>query len=321
MNFDIEKHTILEVIHGSHAYGTNTPDSDIDLRGVAVPPKRFFIGFSNIFEQNIVGQHGSKEDTTIYDIRKFFRLTTDSNPNMIELLFVPDRCIKKITPWGEKILANRELFLSQKAKFKFSGFAMSQLKRMKTHRGWLLDPPDHKPTREEFDLGANPVLSVNVRDAIDSLVRAHINLTSVIKDSAIVAYQQEKKFHDAMRVWDHYQKWRSERNPARAILEAKYGYDTKDAMHLVRVMRMAKEILTTGKVLVERPDAEELVAIKNGAWKYEEIMAWADNHDSELNAMYDDPTQNSVLPHSPDVNTLDALCVEIVEDFLTTHKG
>lgn len=38
MEFDIAHHTILLVISGSHAYGMARPESDIDVRGVAIPP-------------------------------------------------------------------------------------------------------------------------------------------------------------------------------------------------------------------------------------------------------------------------------------------
>jgi len=46
------------------------------------------------------------------------------------------------------------------------------------------------------------------------------------------------------------------------VLEAKFGFDTKHAMHLIRLLRMAREILETGVVHVKRPDAEELSAIR-----------------------------------------------------------
>ncbi|MBI3632453.1 MAG: nucleotidyltransferase domain-containing protein [Candidatus Vogelbacteria bacterium] len=307
-------------MHGSHAYRTNTPDSDMDLRGVAIPPEPYFLGFHSIFEQNIVGQNGSDEDTVIYDIRKFFKLAVDCNPNVIELLYVPDRCIQFATTIGEKILANRDLFLSQKAKFKFSGFAMAQMKRMKTHRGWLLSPPNHEPTRAEYGLGPNPELSPVVREAIKLLIKSNIDLSRILKEEAVEAYKKERAYHNSVETWSHFLKWRSERNPARAKLEAKFGYDTKDAMHLVRVMRMAKEIILTGKVLVERPDREELLAIKHGAWKYEEILGWADKHDTEINEIYDDPARNCVLPHTANMNKLENLCVELNKEFLDFKK-
>ena len=84
-------------------------------------------------------------------------------------------------------------------------------------------------------------------------------------------------------------------------------------MHLVRLMRMCGEILAKGEVVVRRPDAEELLAIRHGAWSYETLMEWARQQDSELEAVY----KTSPLPHSPDRNAIDALCVRIVENVLT----
>jgi len=43
--------TILLGLHGSHAYGTNIATSDIDVKGVAVPPKEYFLGFNRRLEQ------------------------------------------------------------------------------------------------------------------------------------------------------------------------------------------------------------------------------------------------------------------------------
>jgi hypothetical protein len=51
--------------------------------------------------------------------------------------------------------------------------------------------------------------------------------------------------------------------------EVKYGYDCKHAYHFVRLIRMCKKILTTGKVIVKRLDLDELLHIRNGSWTYD----------------------------------------------------
>jgi len=83
MNFDVEKRTILKVKHGSHAYGLNTPESDIDYRGVCIEPFDHTVSVENNFEQ--LEEHVSKGfpvDSTIFGLFKFIRLAIPSNPNV-----------------------------------------------------------------------------------------------------------------------------------------------------------------------------------------------------------------------------------------------
>lgn len=89
--FDINEHTILLVLHGSHAYGTSIATSDKDYRGVAVPPRDRFFGFAHVFEQF----ERKDPDTVIYDIRKFCRLAADCNPNVIEILFADATFVRR----------------------------------------------------------------------------------------------------------------------------------------------------------------------------------------------------------------------------------
>ena len=119
-----------------------------------------------------------------------------------------------------------------------------------------------------------------------------------------------------MQNFKQYETWKSERNKDRAQLEAKYGYDTKHAYHLLRLMRMCKEILSTGKVLVKRPDAEELLAIRRGSMKYEDLIAEAEKLDQECGVLYE---TSNMLPHHPPELDLNDLCVELLESYLKAY--
>lgn len=318
MHFDINKHMVYLARHGSMAYGTNLPESDVDTKGFAVSPKKFVLGFAFNFEQhqsaprkkNAEGEDESPEaaaedDTAIYDVRKFCRLAANCNPAIIEVLFVEDEDVLQMHPAGRLIREHRDLFLSRKARHTFSGYAISQLKRIKTHRGYLLNPPTHKPTRQEYGLGVDMKITPDMMGAFDKLAErgetANPNVMELV--------QQEKRYRSALNHWNQHENWKATRNEKRAALEAKHGYDTKHGMHLVRLLRMCKEILEGKGVIVRRPDAQELLGIRRGEWPYDKLVEWAERQDAEMQALY----QASTLRHAPDMEKLNDLCVEAQE--------
>lgn len=122
---------------------------------------------------------------------------------------------------------------------------------------------------------------------------------------------REKKYRTAKREWDQYQTWLRKRNKKRAELEAKFKMDTKHAAHLVRLLKMCREILTEHKVLVKRPDAEELLAIRNGAWTYEQVIEFAEKEDEALNEV----VKTCTLPKVPDMHFFDQLIREMILEF------
>lgn len=348
---DIDKDTIFLTITGSQAYGTSTPESDLDLRGVAIMrDKKYYLGFNSHFEQYSTNE----PDLTIYNLQKAFHLMANCNPNMIELLFVDDKSIQKITKYWERILEHKEKFLSKKARFSYTGYAFAQMKRIKTGRNWLLSPPTKKPERSDYglpeekllkkeDLGAfNWVLVHLLKDSIDYLnfsdeTKEELQESNFIgriqqkgvpesafdqvqkitgaSDEWMTTMQKEQAYMNAKRQWSAYMSWKESRNKKRAVLEEKFGYDTKHALHLVRLARTGYEVLTTRKLIVRRPDAEELLAIRNGAWTYEQLEEYLENMQEKINAAYDD----SALPHSPDRPFLDNLCSEIIEEYLNDN--
>ena len=62
----------------------------------------------------------------------------------------------------------------------------------------------------------------------------------------------------------------------RKALVDKYKFDTKNASHCIRLLRMCMEALITGEVHVFREDASQLLEIKRGRWSLEQVKAEAD---------------------------------------------
>ena len=58
----------------------------------------------------------------------------------------------------------------------------------------------------------------------------------------------------------------------RADLEQKHGYDTKYAMHVIRLYGEAKELMEHGRISLPRPDRDQLVEIRKGKYNLHEIQ-------------------------------------------------
>lgn len=314
MHFDVENRTIILVRHGSHAYGTNIEGSDEDFKGVCIKPKECYFGFMQRFEQfEHMGSKSDGIDKVVYSLDKFASLAADCNPNIIEILHVDDNDVLHMDEFGEQLRSVRDKFLSKKAKFTFAGYAHAQLKRIKTHRSWLLDPPKGAPVREDFGLSDSHKVSKSELGAFDSMNEQ--GLADELPKGVITLFVKEKAYQAAKTHYDQYNNWVKSRNVARAELEAKFGLDTKHAMHLVRLMRMCKEILVTGKVQVKRPDFEELISIRNGAWSYDQIVAHAETLDAECDQLY----LTSTLKKEPDRAALDRFVIDLTDRYLSKY--
>lgn len=95
----------------------------------------------------------------------------------------------------------------------------------------------------------------------------------------------------------------------RKELIQKFGYDTKNAAHLIRLLRMGIEFLSTGELYVTRYDAPQLLAIKRGEWTLERIKKEAER----LFASAEQAFIGSLLPSFPDKNQINQLCVNVIQ--------
>lgn len=135
-----------EVEMGSVAYGVSGQSSDVDIYGFCIPPKELVFPhlsgeipgfgrqikrFEQYQEHHLV--HNSHEyDMSVYSIVKFFHLAMENNPNMVDALFVPHRCVLFCTPVGQRVRDARKLFLHKGSYQKCRGYAYAQLHKIGT---------------------------------------------------------------------------------------------------------------------------------------------------------------------------------------------
>ena len=276
----IERNTILKTVWGSQAFGTAGPNSDLDVRGVCIPPARFLLGLSS-FEQH----EDRLGEIVIYGLAKFVRLALANNPNMLDILWAEEADV--LWSWTNTAKPCGPLapsFSPARSRKTYAGYADDQLKRMETHYRWLHNPPDHQPSPPEFGAVSNSTGGFRFPDT-----------------------QKERAYRAALKHWQNFQTWRANRHPERAALEAVYGYDTKHAAHLLRLYRMGIEILSEQVVRVRRPDAAWLRAVLGGLYSYDDLMALV----AELRRELAEAESVSSLPAEPDVVAVEALVVDL----------
>lgn len=124
-------------ITGSRLYGAATEDSDYDMFGWCFAPvdqvfpktgdfipgfDAPFKPFSQMVSTANFGLVGTEFDFTIYGLTKFFKLLSQSNPNVLPSLYVPRKSVKIMTPVAKRIRDNRSVFLSREMVDMFRGF-------------------------------------------------------------------------------------------------------------------------------------------------------------------------------------------------------
>ena len=133
-----------------------------------------------------------------------------------------------------------------------------------------------------------------------------------LNDNLTHAFQRERAYKSSLRDYRNWEEWKLNRNKSRHEIEEKFGYDCKNAMHLVRLFTECKEILVDHKLQVKRPDAEFLLEIRNGKFSYDELIEWAETKDQELDELY----KTSSLKKEPDRLKINEFTIKIFEKML-----
>lgn len=147
----------------------------------------------------------------------------------------------------------------------------------------------------------------DARDA-DGALRALAEATLGLPEVVVKTLDQERSYRAAVREWEAYQAWKTHRNPRRAALEAQFGYDTKHAAHLLRLLRTGVEIVKEGELRVRRRDAAELCAVLDGALTFDELVAEARRLEAEMKQAM----KTTTLPEKVDAAWVDDLLMQVL---------
>ncbi|MVO89552.1 nucleotidyltransferase [Streptomyces sp. p1417] len=120
----VRDHTVYACVMGSRAFGLATDGSDTDRRGVYVAPTPLFWRF----EKPPTHVEGPAEEQFGHELERFCELALRANPNILECLHSP--LVEHVDDTGRELLALRGAFLSRRAHETFTGYAVSQRKKL-----------------------------------------------------------------------------------------------------------------------------------------------------------------------------------------------
>ncbi len=126
VNEDLRPYIIYQCQVGSKAFGLATDDSDDDLRGIFLPPARLQWSLRRLPEQ--LEYKDDDQDEVYWELEKFLRLALKANPSVLETLWTP--LVLKADETAEELRAMRHAFLSKHVYKTYSGYVLSQFRRM-----------------------------------------------------------------------------------------------------------------------------------------------------------------------------------------------
>ena len=115
---------IYRCVVGSRAYGLDHDESDVDRRGVYLPPAEMHWSLYGVPEQ----LENTETDECYWELQKFLMLALKANPNVLEVLYSP--LVEHVDPVGRELLEMRDAFLSKLVYQTYNGYVVSQFKKL-----------------------------------------------------------------------------------------------------------------------------------------------------------------------------------------------
>jgi hypothetical protein len=323
---------LFECVAGSKAYGLSTSSSDTDIRGVFVLPEQEFFGLHYTeqlsFDNNNIVYYELKRfvellarnNPNVLELlgikREFIRIEHPLFRLLTPSMFLSKRCkdtfaryafsqIKKAYGLNKKIL--NPIAPERKTILDFChilrGYGSLPLSEWIIQTGYRQEQCGlvHIPHfRDTYAVFYDTTATFSFRGIMLKYTSDDVATSSVPKGMepvGILSFNREG-YSRYCRDYNAYRKWEQERNEARYrnTLEHGKNYDTKNMMHVFRLLSMAEEIATEVEIHTYRTDREMLFDIRNGKFVYEELVALAEEKLARIEELF----AVSSLPEEPD---------------------
>lgn len=316
-NPHLGRNIILLGLGGSHAYGTNTETSDLDVRGCALNSKSEILTNEN-FEQFT----NDETDTTIYSFNKLISLLSNVNPNTIEILGLKPEHYLYLSSIGQELLDNKKMFLSKRAVHAFGGYANSQLRRLDNKAARLvgqaqmeqhilnsINNASYEFKNKYFPLAEKDSISLYIDKAVNEDFDKEIFMDVHLTHYPLRDYKS--MWSEMCTIVREYAK--VGRRNSRAIEHDKLS---KHMMHLVRLYLMCFDILERKEIVTYREkDHDFLMEIRNGKYLDEnrqptdEFFEIVDGLEKRLEYA----KNNTDLPDNPDYKAIKEFTASVNE--------
>lgn len=309
---------LVKTIAGSHLFGTNTPNSDMDYKGVFLPEASDIL--LGKFDQTVhdhtnnTGNKNTKDDVDIefYSLDKFLKMLYQGQTVAWEILFTPDEMILEKHPLWDEIREATPLFLNKRVDA-FIGYCKQQAHKYGV-RGSRLNTIEK--SLEIFNMyHFNTELSEVSKDHLEELEKLEhvewITRTFMGQEKRLLNICG-KKFETNTRlkyVKDPLNLYLNQYGARSKLARQNQGVDWKALSHAVRVCMQASSLLKTGKI--QLPMSEENVRllkdIKAGKMDFDSVAMEIEIHQQQL--IHD--RNNSSLPAEPNLKAFQDIQTKI----------
>lgn len=307
--------TSTRIVHmqfGSRLYGTATPDSDLDYKGVFLPDGHDIL-LQRVRESVTGGRRkarGEKNapgelDEEHFSLQRYLSLLEAGHPAALDMLFAPERFWTGEPTWHwHEIRENADRILSRKA-LSIVSYVRTQSKRYAIGASHMAAASAALSLLEDgiSRHGASARLE-SLEAAIEAAVAGH-NLTALVPEvtdngKTIVHWQVcgRKMAWTASigNARDTMRRLVDECGQRALMTDGRGDPDWKPLSHAIRIGRQAVELFETGAITLPRPDAGNLLDIKLGRLPYRDVAAEME----ELPARVEAAVAASPLPAEPD---------------------
>ncbi len=337
---------IYEVISGSVAYGLNHKGSDVDIRGVFVLPRNVYYGFEYVDQVNdetndtVYYELGkflrllAKNNPTILEVvstpSQFIQINHKLYPDLDMSCILSKLCFQTFANYAYSQV-KKARGLNKKIMNPVDEKRKVLLDFCTVTIGYKTEPLLDWTAENNIDLSACGLIKMDhCKDlyalfwegnenayAFKGVVKdedaTQVHLSSIPKGLSEKLYLScnVEAFKGHCKEYKEYWAWVKKRNETRDAQTVSHGknYDAKNLMHTFRLLAIAEEIVTEGKINVLRPDREYLLSIKRGDFEYDDLLEMAEEKIAQLELLY----KESSLPDNPDQDYLRKILIETRE--------